>query len=139
MAEIALGRVLSGERATSRAAIMEHAARAASGFAELGVSAGDAVAVMLRNDFPFFETSFAAQRIGAYCVPVNWHGKTPEIGYVLADCGAKAVVAHADLLPQLQPAMPPGVPLLVVPTPPEIAASYGLADAPCRPPSGALL
>jgi long-chain acyl-CoA synthetase len=136
MAEIAVGRVLSGERETSRATIMERAARAATGFATLGIAAGDAIAVMLRNDFPFFEASLAAQRIGAYCVPVNWHGKVPEIAYVLSDCGAKAVVAHADLLPQLAPAMPPGVPLLVVPTPPEIAASYGLADALRRPPPG---
>ena len=72
-------------------------------------------------------------------MPLNWHGKTPELAYVLEDCGAKAVVAHADLLPQLAPAMPPGVPLLVVPTPPEIAAAYGLADALCRPPPGARL
>ena len=133
MAEIAVGRVLSGERQTSRAAIMERAARAATGFGELGIVAGDAIAVMLRNDFPFFEASFAAQRLGAYCVPLNWHGKTPELAYVLEDCGAKAVVAHADLLPQLAPAMPRGVPLLVVPTPAEIAASYGLADPLCRP------
>jgi long-chain acyl-CoA synthetase len=139
MAEIALGRVLSGEREASRATIMERAARAATGFAALGITAGDAVAVMLRNDFPFFEASFAAQRLGAYCVPLNWHGKTPELAYVLEDCGAKAVVAHADLVPQLAPAMPPGVPLLVVPTPPEIAASYGLADPLCRPPPGARL
>ena len=58
---------------------------------------------------------------------------------MLADCGAKAVVAHADLLPQLLPAMPPGVQLLVVPTPPEIAAAYGIADALSRPPAGAVL
>ena len=138
MAEIAIGRVLSGQREISRATIVEHAARAATGFAELGIRAGDAVAVMLRNDFPFFEASFAAQRIGAYCVPVNWHGKTPEIAYVLGDCGAKAVVTHADLLPLLAPAVPPGVPVLVVPTPPEIAAAYGIGDVLCRPPAGAL-
>src|SRR5258708_6503673 len=136
MAEIAIGRVLSGQREISRATIVEHAARAATGFAALGIRAGDAVAVMLRNDFPFFEASFAAQRIGAYCVPVNWHGKAPEIAYVLQDCGAKAVVAHADLLPLLAPAVPPGVPVLVVPTPPEIAAAYGIRDA---PPAGAIL
>ena len=56
---------------------------------------------MLRNDFAFFAASYAAQRLGAYSVPVNWHGETQEIGYVLNDCGAKAVVAHADLLPEV--------------------------------------
>ena len=110
MAEIAVGRVISGKRDVSSDTIMERAARAASGFAELGVGAGDSIAVVLRNDFPFFEASFGAQLLGAYSVPVNWHGKPAEIGYVLRDCGAKAVVAHADLLAQVAPAVPPGVP-----------------------------
>src|SRR6266566_3029248 len=97
----------------SRDTLMERAACAATGLGELGVEAGDAIGVVLRNDFAFFEASYAAQRLGAYSVPVNWHGKSPEIGYVLRDCGAKAVVAHSDLLPQVAPAVPEGVPLLV--------------------------
>jgi len=135
--EIATGRVISGDREVPREIIMERAGRAASGFTALGVAAGDAIAVVLRNDFPFFEASYAAQRLGAYCVPVNWHGKTPEIAYVLQDCGAKAVVAHSDLLPQVAPAMPEGVPLLVVSTPLEIAAAYCIPSRLCRVPAGA--
>src|ERR1700751_435463 len=117
---------------------MERAASAETGLGELGVGPGDAIGVVLRNDFAFFEASFAAQRLGAYNVPINWHGKTQEIAYVLNDCGAKAVVAHADLLPEVGPAMPSEVPLLIVPTPPEIAAAYGIADELGRPPVGAL-
>ena len=71
MTEIAIGRVISGEREMPREAILERAARAAAGLAELGVGAGDAIAVVLRNDFPFFEASYAAQRLGAYSVPVK--------------------------------------------------------------------
>jgi long-chain acyl-CoA synthetase len=137
--EIATGRVISGDREVSREAIMERAGRAASGFAALEIGAGDAIAVVLRNDFPFFEASYAAQRLGAYSVPVNWHDKTPEIGSVLRDCGAKAVVAHSDLLPQVAPAVPEGVPLLVVPTPTEIAAAYDIPAEHCAVPAGALL
>jgi long-chain acyl-CoA synthetase len=137
MTDIATGRVISGERDVSRETIMERAGSAVSGFAALGVGAGDAIAVVLRNDFPFFEASYAAQRLGAYCVPVNWHGKTPEIAYVLRDCGAKVVLAHSDLLPQVAPAVPKGVPLLVVSTPPEIAAAYGIPRERCRVPAGA--
>jgi len=136
--EIALGRVISGAREISSDALIEHAACAATGLAELGVGAGDAIGMVLRNDFPFFEASYAAQRLGAYSVPINWHGKTQEIAYVLNDCGVKAVVAHADLLPEVGPAMPPEVPLFVVPTPPEIAAAYGIADELSRPPVGVL-
>ncbi|HEX9536400.1 MAG TPA: acyl-CoA synthetase [Stellaceae bacterium] len=137
MVEIPTGRVISGEREVPRDQIMERADSTASGFAALGVGAGDAIAVVLRNDFPFFEASYAAQRLGAYCVPVNWHGKTPEIGYVLRDCGAKVVVAHSDLLPQVAPAMPRGVPLLVVSTPLEIADAYGIPSEQCRIPADA--
>ena len=104
------------------------------GLGELGVGIGDSIGIVLRNDFAFFEASYAAQRHGAYSVPVNWHGKTQEIAYVLNDCGAKAVVAHVDLLPEVVPAMPSGVPLFVVPTPPEIAAAYRITDERCRPP-----
>src|SRR5215471_17825407 len=118
---------------------MERAACAATGLAELGVGAGDAVGIVLRNDFAFFEASYAAQRLGAYCVPVNWHGKTHEIAYVLNDSGAKAVVAHADLLREVGPAMPLGVPLFVVPTPAEIAAAYDIADELATPPAKVLL
>jgi long-chain acyl-CoA synthetase len=112
MPDFAGARVISGEREIAYQALMGRALRAASGFAALGVQPGDAVALVLRNDFPFFEASYAAQMLGAYCVPVNWHGKAPEIGYVLRDCDAKLVVAHADLLPQILPGLPEGVPLL---------------------------
>ena len=138
MAEIALGRVISGTRGISCDALMKHAACAATGLGELGVGAGDAIGLVLRNDFSFFEASYATQRLGAYSVPINWHGKTQEIAHVLNDCAAKAVVAHADLLPEVGPAMPPRVPLFVVPTPPEIAAAYGIADELGRPPAGVL-
>jgi len=108
LAEIAIGRVISGAREISHDRLMERAACAATGLGELGVGAGDAIGVVLRNDFAFFEASYAAQRLGAYSVPINWHGKTQEIAYVLRDCGAKVVVAHADLLPEVAPAIPPG-------------------------------
>ena len=138
MPDLSGGRVISGEREIALKALMGRALRAASGFAALGVAAGEAVALVLRNDFPFFEASYAVQVLGAYCVPVNWHGKAPEIGYVLRDCAAKAVVAHADLLPQILPELPAGVPLLTVPTPPEIAAAYALQRDECRAPAGAI-
>jgi long-chain acyl-CoA synthetase len=137
MPDLAGGRVISGEREISREMLLGRALRAAGGFAALGVAPGDTVALVLRNDFPFFEASYAAQMLGAYCVPVNWHGRAPEIGYVLRDCGAKVVVAHADLLPQILPVLPGGVTLLTVPTPPEIAAAYALPADKCAAPAGA--
>jgi len=138
MPDIAGARVISGEREIAHQTLMGRAVRAANGFVALGIAPGDAVALVLRNDFPFFEASYAAQMLGAYCVPVNWHGKAPEIGYVLRDCDAKLVVTHADLLPQILPVLPVGVPLLTVPTPPEIAQAYALRAEECLAPVGAI-
>ena len=138
MDDIALARVISGDREVARERITERAKRAASGFAALGVTQGDAIALVLRNDVPFFEASYAAQLLGAYCVPVNWHGSAAEIGYVLRDCAARAVVAHADLLPRVRPALPPRGSLYVVPTPPEIARAYGIPAEAGEPSSGAI-
>ena len=54
-------------------------------------------------------------------VPINWHLKAEEVAYILADSGAKILVCHADLLPQIRDGLPADVRLLVVTTPPEIA------------------
>lgn len=133
------GRILSGDRERSREAIMARAARAAAGFASLGIGEGGAVALILRNDFPFFEASFAAAALGAYPVPINWHFRADEAGYIVRDCGARAVVVHADLLPQVRDGLPGDVAVLVVPTPPEIRDAYGLDPAACAVPDGAFV
>src|SRR6185436_13588018 len=121
------GKIVSGARTLTQPEMLGRAARAASGFTALGIGENGAVAMMLRNDFAFFEAAFAAGLIGAYAVPVNWHFKADEAGYIIADCGAKALVVHADLLPQIEAGIPPGAEVLVVPTPPEIVSSYGIA------------
>jgi long-chain acyl-CoA synthetase len=117
--------LVSGERTLSAADFEQRVLRAASGFAAAGVRQGDCVALLLRNDFAFLEASLAAVRIGAYAVPINWHFKAEEVGYVLADCSAKVLVAHADLLAAVADAVLAGVKTLVVETPPEIASAYG--------------
>ena len=118
--------VTSGERFRSWAEIQANAARAAGGFAALGVGEDDSVALMLRNDFATFEANMAAGQLGAYAVPINWHFTADEAGYVLRDCAAKALIVHADLLAQIAPGIPADVKVLVVPTPPEIGDAYGV-------------
>ena len=65
-----------------------------------------------------------AMQLGAYAVPVNWHFKPEEINYILKDSGTSVLIGHADLLHQLRDAIPAGVTVLSVPTPPEILANY---------------
>ena len=45
---------------------------------------------MLPNSVEFFEAWAGANKAGASIVPVNWHLKTDELAYLLADSGARA-------------------------------------------------
>jgi long-chain acyl-CoA synthetase len=121
--------IISGERRRSHPEVTERAARIAGGLHSLGVRQGDSVCILMRNDIAFIETAFAAMRLGAYGVPVNWHFKPEEINYILRDSGTSVLVAHADMLHQLREAIPSGVTVLSVPTPPEILENYKIDPA----------
>jgi long-chain acyl-CoA synthetase len=116
--------VISGQRRRDHAEVADRAERIACGLQKIGVRPGDSVCMLMRNDIAFIEAAYAAMRLGAYGVPVNWHFKPEEINYVLEDSGSHVLIAHADLLHQLRDAIPAGVTVLSVPTPPEILASY---------------
>jgi long-chain acyl-CoA synthetase len=102
------------EREIPWAELEDAVLHAASLLERLGVGEDDVVCIMLRNDPAFLAAAFAALRLGAYSCPINWHYKAEEAGWILADSGAKALVAHADLLPQIEDALPAGVGLAVV-------------------------
>ena len=119
--------IISGERSITYPEIHARIARAATGFRSLGLGGGRPVAMMLRNDFALFEVSGAAAALGSPVVPINWHLKAEEVAYILADCGAEILVCHADLLPQIRHGLPSHLKLLVVTTPPEIAAAFSIA------------
>ena len=120
------------ERGLPRDELVQRSLRAATGFSRMGIGEGDTVALMLRNDFAFFEVLQAAAAIGAYAVPLNWHGKAEEACYILNDSRPKVLVAHADLLAPMRDQIPPGIELLVVPTPPEVQRRYGIAEDACQ-------
>ncbi|WP_428390469.1 AMP-binding protein [Lichenicoccus sp.] len=116
--------IVAGDRVRTHAEIRDRAARAAHGLRTLGIHTGDTVALLLRNDFAFFEATLGAALAGAFPVPINWHATADEAGYVLRDCGARVLVAHRDLLPGVQAGLPDGLVVLVVETPAEVLAAY---------------
>jgi long-chain acyl-CoA synthetase len=122
--------VHSGERFTPYPQLLGNAARVARGYASLGLGAGDRVALLLRNDIAFLEASLAAAVLGANPVPVNWHWKGDEVGYLLRDCEARALVVHADLWAGVADAVPEGVAVAVVPTPPELGGDGAAGGGP---------
>src|SRR5581483_6039288 len=79
--------------------LADRAARLAGALRAAGVPADGtgAVAAMLPNGFEFFEVAAAACRAEARFLPVNWHLKSDELAWILADSGAQVLVADAGL------------------------------------------
>jgi long-chain acyl-CoA synthetase len=116
--------ITSGDRKRDFTEVAERAARFAGGLARLGVKQGDSVCIIMRNDITFLEAAYAAMRLGAYAVPVNWHFKPEEVAYVLKDSGTRVLIGHADLLHPLCDVVPDGTTVLSAPVPPEILRTY---------------
>ena len=66
-----------------------------------GISQGDTVAILMRNDVKYLEVIQACRYIGSYFVPLNWHSVATEIEHIIEDSGAKVLIAHKDLAHQL--------------------------------------
>jgi long-chain acyl-CoA synthetase len=77
----------------------------------MGVRSGDRVGVMIPNCFEWFEAVHGAGRLGAVAVPLNVHFKAAEVGWILSDSEAKAVVVAPELVQCLTEVS--GVPRLV--------------------------
>ncbi len=131
-----MGEIRSGDRRATTEEVTLRAAKAASGFASLGVGFGDTVAIFLRNDIAFLEVMGGAGLVGAYPVPANWHYTADEARYLFENSGAKAIVIHADFVEGVRAAFPAGVAVLVVRTPAEIQRAYSIPDALCEVPAG---
>ncbi|MGH3400154.1 MAG: AMP-binding protein, partial [Streptosporangiaceae bacterium] len=83
-----------GGRAVSYAELAAEADRIGRGLQGLGLVPGDTVATLLPNSATTLAAFFAAIQTGLYIVPVNWHLIGAEVGYILADSGARAFLAH---------------------------------------------
>jgi long-chain acyl-CoA synthetase len=64
------------------------------GLRQLGLIAGDGVALLAPNGIAPVEVYLAAAQAGWYVTPVNWHFTVPEIAYIVRDSGAKAFFVH---------------------------------------------
>ena len=68
------------------------ACRLAQGLASFGIRKGDRVAGLLHNCHQFVEAYFAAAKLGAIFVPMNFRLAAPEIGRLLDGCEAGALI-----------------------------------------------
>ena len=77
--------------------VVDDSARLARSFARAGLTVGDRVAVLCSNRLEAVVTAWAALRSGLYCTPISTWLTPGEAGYIVDDCGARALVASADL------------------------------------------
>jgi fatty-acyl-CoA synthase len=77
----------------------ERVGRLAAALRARGVRKGSRVAVLGPNAMEVFETYLATARLGALCVPLNFRLTSAELGFLLADSGARVLVVHASLAP----------------------------------------
>ncbi|WP_177238566.1 class I adenylate-forming enzyme family protein [Pseudonocardia ammonioxydans] len=80
---------------------------------EYGLVKGDRVAVTMRNHPEWSPIFYAAQVVGLVVVPLNAWWTAAELGYALADSGARLVVADAERAALIAPQLS-GVPLIEV-------------------------
>jgi long-chain acyl-CoA synthetase len=91
----------------------DHSIQLARHWHEAGLRSGDHVAILLENQPSYFEVVWAALRSGLYYTPVNFHLTPDEVAYVLADCGARAVVTSPTQIGKLT-SLPDEVDVLIV-------------------------
>ncbi|MET7397309.1 AMP-binding protein [Dactylosporangium sp. NPDC005572] len=78
-----------------------------------GLEAGDTVAAVMTNSPGMVALYLAAMQSGLYLVTLNYHLTEPEIAYILADSGAKVVVASPRVADVVTSAAPAGVQVYV--------------------------
>ncbi len=66
-------------------------------FRSRGLSAGDHLSIVVDNCPAFFGIALAAHRIGLHYTPISTHLTPSEIGHIIADSDARALVASARL------------------------------------------
>ncbi|GAB3355043.1 AMP-binding protein [Modestobacter lapidis] len=87
--------LVEGDRRISWAELDALVDRAAAGYAARGLSAGDRVAVQLRNGIDWVLATVGALRAGLVVVPVNTAYTEDETAHLLTDSGARLLVAGA--------------------------------------------
>jgi acyl-CoA synthetase (AMP-forming)/AMP-acid ligase II len=80
--------------------------RLASALREMGIRRGDRVAVIVPNSLEALELHYAVPQLGAVLVMINVRLTTREVGAIFRHSGAKALVAHPELAPVIDPLRP---------------------------------
>ena len=84
--------VVTDERTFTYRGMADWARRIACGLSDMGVRSGEHVAVVLANYPEFVAVKFALAMVGAVMIPVNFLNRRDELGYVLQQSDAVALI-----------------------------------------------
>jgi len=100
--------VFEGKRTTYQE-LSDRVSRLAGAFTSLGVNRGDRIAILQVNCPQYVETYFAAAKIGAIFVPLNFRAKTEEVDYLITNAKAKVVLVgnrYLEMVQRILPSLP---------------------------------
>ncbi|HSW16317.1 MAG TPA: long-chain fatty acid--CoA ligase [Ramlibacter sp.] len=101
--KVALHHLAEGrERHWSFAEYADQVGRRAAALQARGIAPGDRVALLAPNDDALIILLMACWWLGAVACPMNTRWSVPELDYALQDCGARLLVADAQLSAQSQ-------------------------------------
>lgn len=90
------------EQHLTYAALFERQCRYANGLRALGVGSGDRVGILMRNNLDYVVLQFAAARLGAVTVRLNFRLTAPELGFALADSETSVLCLEPDFVERLE-------------------------------------
>ncbi|WP_066018450.1 long-chain-fatty-acid--CoA ligase [Endozoicomonas atrinae] len=96
-------------RVSTWSQLLSQVAGLAGGFRQLGIKAGDRVAILALNSDRYYQSMFAIPWAGAVNVPINCRLADPEIQFWLEDCQAGTLLvdrSFADRIATLKPKLP---------------------------------
>jgi acyl-CoA synthetase (AMP-forming)/AMP-acid ligase II len=88
--------LVDADRELTWSQVDQRARRLAGFLSGQGLTPGDRVMVIARNCIEWPEISFGLAKAGLIAVPVNIRLAPDEVAHVRDDCGARAVIVHAD-------------------------------------------
>jgi len=97
--------VVVGDSSQTWSDLDDRAARLASALAERGVAIDTRIAQLMYNCTEYLESSYAAFKLRATPINVNYRYKAPEIAYICDNAGAEVLVFHGSLGPQVADAV----------------------------------
>jgi len=84
------------DRRITYADLKDRVNRLANALVKLGVSAGDRVAVLQVNSHEHVEAYFAAAKLDAVYVPLNFRSKADELTHMIGDCRPRVLMAGSQ-------------------------------------------